>query len=454
MAHGVAQDVEKLPRYIKQKSKNSLSYDRGIPTRLRPLAGRARFVVPLAAKPKDADYKINAAAAQADKEFVAFCDMLEGSDDLAMDSAKLDALAANALRKSWAAPRGLMPGKLMGADPRVHSPDVIEQALDELAEDAVRHIDDSTPVGKEVKSRARKALRTSVRRRTRTVSQLWQDYLDDRGKDWDERVMKRVQSVGRSFLSHTGDFLASEPDALARLHDGMDSWAEQRLTEIKPSSVQRQMNYWLSAMRRASRVHRLGWLIEPPLIENQKHAVRPVLSPEQQTVLVQNADSTIGTLAVLGLTCATMRSEIARLDLKKAMKTLAEPIPYLHFTGELKTTARERAVPVMIATEAVVKNLPALHEWLGQHDESNPSRVARNYLRKLFPDSGLTLHSGRHSFRAQALATKQPSQLISQMAGWSVGNAAMQEYGRAAMTSPETLQAMAECQREMFAHCL
>ena len=443
-----------LPDNVRLRSKYSLSYVRGIPRRLRSLAGRQQFSVPLSVKLGDPAYKIAAAAAQAEKEFVAFCDMLEGSTDLALDSAKLDALAANALRKSWARPGDLMQGRLQNPNTDWYSQDDIDQATEQLAEIAVQHIDDSTPVGKEVKSRARRALRSSVRKRTRTLSQLWQDYLDDRGKNWDERVMKRVQAVGRSFLAHTGDFLASEPDALARLHDGMDSWAEQRLTEIKPSSVQRQMNYWLSAMRRASRVHRLGWLIEPPLIENQKHAVRPVMTPEQQAVLVANADSMIGTLAVLGLTCATMRSEIARLDLKKAMKTLAEPIPYLHFTGELKTTARERAVPVMIATEAVVKNLPALHKWLGQHDESNPSRVARNYLRKLFPNSGLTLHSGRHSFRAQALATKQPSQLISQMAGWSVGNAAMQEYGKAAMTSPETLQAMAECQRAMFAHCL
>lgn len=443
-----------LPDNVRLRSKYSLCYVRGIPRRLRSLAGRQQFSVALSVKLGDPAYKIAAAAAQAEKEFVAFCDMLEGSTDLALDSAKLDALAANALRKSWARPGDLMQGRLQNPNTDWYSQDDIDQATEQLAEIAVQHIDDSTPVGKEVKSRARRALRSSVRKRTRTLSQLWQDYLDDRGKNWDERVMKRVQAVGRSFLAHTGDFLASEPDALARLHDGMDSWAEQRLTEIKPSSVQRQMNYWLSAMRRASRVHRLGWLIEPPLIENQKHAVRPVMTPEQQTILVQNADSMIGTLAVLGLTCATMRSEVARLDLKKAMKTLAEPIPYLHFTGELKTTARERAVPVMIATEAVVKNLPALHKWLAQHDESNPSRVARNYLRKLFPNSGLTLHSGRHSFRAQALATKQPSQLISQMAGWSVGSASMQEYGKAAMTSPETLQAMAECQREMFAHCL
>ena len=470
-----------FPKYVRPDNGTALYYVRYVPKRYHQLTHERKVRIPLGLDSGAPRKAIERATLDAADEFEARIALLDSSSIDVLTEDQHDHLVAALLRKLAAQP-GLpsvisvpknpddlefFRGKtVIDADGVYHtidpdSPDLMASlqsmargiAAGEMLADV-----DADPV---IKERARQALIKGSKKKRRRISDLWAAWFEDVGGRQNERVRDKYQKYGSDLLILTGDHYVDAADALDQIHRGMDEYVEHRLSEGagKPG-IQKALNLWCAAMRRGSKTHRLRWMIEPPSLAHIRHKVRPkdTLDDEQQKTLLDNADCFEGAMMLLELQTACMQSEVASLDLKKALKSLNHSTPYLLFNedGEGKTESRRRASPVTVRPDLIRQWLPEIHEYVNRVTESTVSRRLTTWLSRLY-GTHLTPHgAGRHTFKAAALAAAANPMHVAMIAGWSTGGVSvsdhMSRYGRAAIEKSEQLKALSDTSRMMFDH--
>ena len=313
-----------------------------------------------------------------------------------------------------------------------------------------------------VKAKAQQALVKGMKKKRKRISDFWAEWFKAAMDGKSDREKKRYDTVGKNLLTATGDGYVDAADAEDRLHAGMDAWVDEQiaLKKGKPG-IQKALNLWLAAMRRGAKKNRLRWALVPPDLSAIRHRVKQkdTLDQQQQVLLADSADCLHGALCLLQLQTAAMQSEVARLDLKKALKSLNHSTPYLLFNEdeEGKTANRRRASPVMVRPEIIRKWLPEIHEWLNSVTESNVSKKLSDWLTDLLDEKYTAHGAGRHTFKSQALAVAANPLHVAEIAGWAtgglqIGQHMVSTYGRSAIERSEQLQALANTSRLMFAH--
>lgn len=472
-----------LPKYVRTITGNALYYDRVVPKKLHHLTPDRRIRIPLGIDASSPLKAIQRAALDAQEEFDARITLLDSSDVSMLQDDVIDKNVGALLRNLNATP-GLPAVRFVSANPDDEEPlrgqgmyaadgsfhhvgDEKEHPDYEAAVgDMMRSISainmlhgvDADPI---VKGKAQQALVKGMKKKRKRISDLWTAWFDDVANGKTERVLAKYRKYGADLLVLTGDHYVDAPDALDHIHRGMDEYVETRLSEGKGKpGIEKALNLWCAAMRRGSKTNRLRWLIEPPSLSHIKHKVKPkdTLDDEQQKTLLENADYLEGALMLLELQTACMQSEVASLNLKKALKSLKHSTPYLLFNedSEGKTEARRRVSPVTVQPEIIAKWLPEIHEWLNSVTESAVSARLSVWLSDLY-GTHLTPHgAGRHTFKATAMAVAANPMHVAMIAGWSTGGVSlsdhMSRYGRAAIEKSEQLKALSETSRLMFAN--
>lgn len=469
------------PKYVRPIGGNALYYDRVIPKRLHSLTPERKIRIPLGLTSDDPDKAIQRATLDAAEEFESRIALLDSSSTETLSDDQIDHNVAALLRKLSAQP-GLPTVRSVPINPddlgywrgkSVIDADGVQHVIDPDSPDLMASLQSMArgisagellsdvkgdPV---IKERARQALIKGSRKRRKRISDLWHAWFQDVGERQNDRVKAKYKKYGKDILSLTGDHYVDATDALDQIHRGMDEYVELKLSEDagKPG-IEKALNLWCAAMRRGSKTNRLRWMIEPPSLSHIRHRVKQkdTLDDEQQKVLLDNADCLEGALMLLELQTACMQSEIASLDLKKALKSLNHSTPYLLFNedGSGKTEARRRASPVTVRPDLIRKWLPEIHEYVNRVTESQVSRLLTNWLSDLY-GTHLTPHgAGRHTFKATALAAGANPMHIAMIAGWSTSGVSlsdhMSRYGRAAIEKSEQLRALSETSRMMFDH--
>ena len=471
-----------FPQYVRPIGGTALYYDRVVPTRLHSLTSERRIRIPLGLD-SDAPMKaIQRASLDAQEEYESRIALLESSSAELLTDDQHEHLVAALLRKLGNATPGLpeVSFELMPTDDpekyrgfTIVDKDGVEHEIDPNSPDLIASLNslargvqagellagvEADPI---IKEKARMALIKGAKKKRRRISDLWYAWFEDVGGRQNERVQKKYAKYGNDLLIITGDHYVDAPDALDHIHRGMDEYVEHKLSEGagKPG-IEKALNLWCAAMRRGSKTHRLRWMIEPPSLTHIRHKVKQkdTLDNDQQMLLVEHADSFEGALMLLELQTACMQSEVASLDLKKALKSLNHSTPYLLFNedGEGKTESRRRASPVTVRPDLIRKWLPEIHAYLNRVTESQVSRMLTNWLTDLY-GTHLTPHgAGRHTFKATALAAAANPMHAAMIAGWSTGGVSlsdhMSRYGRAAIEKSEQLRALSETSRVMFDH--
>lgn len=474
-----------LPKYVRTMKGNALYYDRAVPTRLHGLSTERRIRIPLGLQSDAPPKTIERAALDASEEYDARIALLDASDVHMLQD---DVVAHNvaALLRNLQVEPGMpqvrmvnidgselddesMRGQGMFADDgsfhyvgtEEESPDYAA-AVDSMVKTVqavnILHEVEAHPI---VKEAAKKALIKGMGKKRKRISDLWAAWFNDVMAEKSEREQKRYQRYGTDLLVLTGDHHVDAPDALDHIHRGMDEYVELKLSEGKGKpGIEKALNLWCAAMRRGSKTNRLRWLIEPPSLSHIKHKVKPkgTLDDEQQKTLLENAGCLEGALMLLELQTACMQSEVASLNLKKALKSLKHSTPYLLFNEDTegKTEVRRRVSPVTVQPEIIAKWLPEIHEWLNSVTESAVSARLSAWLSDLY-GTHLTPHgAGRHTFKATAMAVAANPMHVAMIAGWSTGGVSlsdhMSRYGRAAIEKSEQLRALSETSRLMFAN--
>ena len=449
-----------LPKYVRSDKGDALYYIRFVPTRLQRLTTERKIQIPLDCTESSSTKSILEATGRASEEFDARMKLIEGTSLEAATDDVLEAAVIALLRKL-----DKKPGAFANLEFKP-TKDLSKKQIEAIKKQAAEQMTDSLLDGVDanplVKEKARQALLKGSRKKRKRISDFWAEWFKAAMDGKSDRERKRYDTVGKNLLTVTGDGYVDAADAEDRLHAGMDAWVDEQiaLKKGKPG-IQKALNLWLAAMRRGAKKNRLRWALVPPDLSAIRHRVKQkdTLDQQQQVLLADSADCLHGALCLLQLQTAAMQSEVARLDLKKALKSLNHSTPYLLFNEdeEGKTANRRRASPVMVRPEIIRKWLPEIHEWLNSVTESNVSKKLSDWLTDLLDEKYTAHGAGRHTFKSQALAVAANPLHVAEIAGWAtgglqIGQHMVSTYGRSAIERSEQLQALANTSRLMFAH--
>ena len=433
-----------LPKYCTLNTGRSktLTYQRKYPKDVAALVGKALYKAPLGLAPPPAcsESELARAVEQATEVFELKCKQARNSDAGVFSDREVDLLAAEILRKE-----GLRTGQFAGWD---------GEAGDPAAE-----LLDVDPLGQTVEDKARQAAYRALMSaksapRTLTIDELLEAYL--KSKPREGKALADLTRNWRGAMGHIGDAFAT-PDAVERIHAGLDSWVAERLREVTAGSVQRGLNDVVSVLRWASRRFRIGWHIEAPELPEHKANTRHPFTRDEQRQLVEATrrwDDGVAAAILMMLQGGMMPSEIGRLDVDATVESLAAENPHVlvgYGDAQTKTDSRKRIVPVVVETALVREHLIEGIRWAAGVKEGTGSATINKRLRSAGFDK--TGHSLRHTL-AQNLKAGGVSELQgAQIAGWKADSGVpekMMHYGAEGVS--EYLQPLTEASRQAHAH--
>lgn len=464
------QQAMKLPRYV-QKKRSSYQYCRKLPSELFHLTPVKWFNYPLRVPHTASEAEISRAAAKATEAFELKCKTLTNSDPAAYRENELEALALD-----WLRARGLKKGGLerILIDPivrRVEEQDQVQYQLDnhDVADAVIPELDDvedkiragqTLTLHDQIVLRARRALTDALRRETITIGSLWADYAKQQGIEPTSREGKRREGNWRRWLSVCGEHFIDPKNpqvALYEVHRGLDEYVVKRESEVKGSSIKRELADVLACLRFGSRKFRLHWHIEPPTFRVDEARRRPVLSESEQKKLLKAAlgassqDAKVATCVILLQQGGLMVSEVSRLRTEDIR--LSGRYPYVAITGKTKKDARRRIVPIVFGVDFLKKNIEETINWLGKVTETTPSAAIKKFIDAATGNDELSAHCLRHTWSQNARAAEAPDWVINDIGGWA-GNRSISpdalKYGAAGIDESRRVKVLHGWNEKIF----
>jgi len=465
----------KLPKYVRAL-KGSLYFQRDYPTKLRHLIDKKTYTAPLGLKVNSVtDVSVNKALTIALEAYDLRLRVIENSDPAAFNKDEINSAALEWLRK-----RNLRAGQFefYKKDPTIGAREEAEQrqlqpdAYD-MAEMAAPEFEDlyyKTKHGQEtlttedaVVGAAFEMIQKAAKAKPQELSSLWKHYLKHRGLDIKSREGKRSNGHWSKWISITGNHLIAA-DTIDRLHNGLDSYVQQRVAEgVKGASILRGMNEIIACLRYCSRKFRFGWVIEPPAITMQKKTAKTVMDLEQQRQLISKcllatgSDAPVAACIVLMLQGAMMTSEVGRLD-SEVDVALDGTVPFVLIRNETKTNDRQRLVPLVLGVEYLKEHLNDAISWIRRTTDSTHSSRVKKLMRKFTGDLSLTGHVCRHTFRSNCEAAGVPSTVTAAIGGWSGASLGLSDnmlgYGTEGLTSAAVVQQLYSFSKDIHKHLL
>lgn len=455
-------------KYVTTRT-NKLYYQRAYPTKLRGLAGKKNFTYSLGLSTEATDREIKKAVIQADELFDIECRVIQNSDVSAYTSDDVDKLAKLILKKTG------VESDITDTYPELFYSDIDdgastvaelllgEQELDKIG----RKIDanQALKVDELARKRAFTLLVTKKGKHPITLSKIWDEYLLHRGLDLNSRNGSKANRYWLNWLSIIGEQYATR-DLNDSIAVSLQDYADKRSQEVNESStVDRELNDIIAALRFGSKKHRLLWAIERPYVKpTPKNIRKPLTLTEQKSLvssLLSNNDMSlyegrVATLILLYLQSGMMSSEVARL--KDDDISLESEIPYILIRNATKSEARKRLVPVVLGRKIIQKYLTDTIEWLNSVTETTPSATMKKCIRKLTGNSKATGHCLRHSFKMNAQAAGADVLSIASIAGWNDSDRSVSShllnYGHEGIVSSEIVMSLYEANKNINKHLI
>ena len=409
---------------------HKLYYQRAYPTKLRELAGKKTFTYSVGLSPDATEREITKAVLQADELFDIECRVIQNSDVSAYTSDDIDKLAKLILKKTGVEPDITETHQQFVYDPESNTPYfAAELILGENELDRIgRKLDANQPLSIDelARKRAFTLLVTKKGKQPITLSKLWNDYLSHRGLDLNSRNGSKANRYWLNWLSIIGEQYATRDlnDSIAM---SLQDYADKRSMEVNESStVDRELNDIIAALRFGSKKYRLLWAIERPYVKpTPKNTRKPLTLTEQKSLVsslfsndnMSSYEGRIATLILLYLQSGMMSSEVARL--KDDDISLDGAIPYILIRNSTKSEARKRLVPVVLGAKIIREHLSDTIKWLSSVTETTPSAAIKKTIRTLSGNTKVTGHCLRHTFKMNAQASGADVLSIASIAGWS-----------------------------------
>ena len=440
----------KFPRYVRQ-TKGSLGYIRAIPSKLWPITGSKHYTCTLELPATASDADIHAAVTRANKSFDLHCKLALNSSAEAYNENEIDHLAEQLLRRKSLTAAMFTSSKVLetqggedtaAAQLRADSGDYADSVLPEFGDVVDKHNRKEPLTAKDLAvQRAWRAVQEAKKRKPVTLGQLWKEYLDDRSVDPESVNIKKAQTRWETIISYIGDHVINE-NTVDLIQYGLDRYVAE--ATVTPASMERTMREPLAAFRFASRKHRYNWSIVPPALGPHQPKQKQVLTVEDQRALARTCiqdNDWVSAALLLMLQGGMMPSEIARLTPENLLHDQHGNL-YVTVTGETKTAARKRVIPVVIGAELIEGKLLEAARRIGA--VKVPSATVNKRLKERIGDQ-YTVHCLRHTLKNNTIGID--SAVAAAIGGWKVAgaNQVMMAYGATGLThSPVLLKLRAE----------
>ena len=441
----------KFPRYVRQ-TKGSLGYIRAIPSKLWPITGSKHYTCTLELPATASDAEIQAALTKANKSFDLHCKLAQNSSAAAYSENEIDHLAEELLRRKSLTAGMFADSKELETQRaeeeareqqlKANNGDYADSVLPEFGDVVDKHNRKEPLTAKDLAvQRAWRAVQEAKKRKPVTLGQLWKEYLDERGVDPESVNVKKAQTRWEKIISYIGDHVINE-NTVDLIQHGLDRYVEE--ATVTPASIRRTMREPLAAFRFASRRYRYNWIIVPPVVGRHQPKQKQVLTVEDQRELVRvcaRDNDWVSAALLLMLQGGMMPSEIARLTPDNLLHDQHGDF-YVTVTGETKTAARKRVIPVVIGAELIEGKLLEAARRIGA--VKVPSATVNKRLKERIGDQ-YTVHCLRHTLKNNTIGID--SAVAAAIGGWKVAgaNQVMMAYGAAGLThSPVLLKLRAE----------
>ena len=474
------------------KRKAKLYFQRGIPTRLRPIAGKSSFSMPLGLDAATAteEEKLHARI-EAQRMYELYLKTLENSSVDAFADNEIEALAADVLRRNRVNPgqyaKHMLGPKLQDNDPelanipfeltgkdyatiavpeyfnlmqKLRDEGALEVTRNEAGDADVYTLTRQLSAQEEAVKRAWEAVQKVGNQKPKTIRSLWEGYLQQRRKidltSPKNREHKRFISRFEKFMRFCPDVIINDTTPKLIQHSLEEMVATEERRGMAPNTVRRDLNETVAAINWAIKKYTLGWpSITMPLIDDNPNYIakeKDVLLTSEQVQLYNaavDADTPLAAALLVMLHCGAMATEIARLRIDEDLHLDHPLFPYISMQGgrnrATKTTARLRFVPVVFGLDLIKRRLPEAIEILAGVKE--PSSKLNVEFKKLLSENNSKKYTGhclRHTFKMQTTNKLMSPEISYAIGGWSGGwiNKVANQYGTAAFGENEQLQTL------------
>ena len=451
----------KLPKYVRAAG-NSLFYQRDFPTSLQQAAGKKTFTYPLKIKTSEIRESALLKAVQTASEVYQLqVKMITRTESSAYNLRELDLAAtaflnARRLRAAQYATDTRDPNVISYEQANQINTDEDNFSLAEYALPEFEEVRFKQGVGEpltfqdQVIGHAWLKLVDAAKSKPQTLSQLWDEYAAEKGKDASSKEGKREHVHWKNWLAATGEIATSAEGALDHIHNGLDRFVAEQLGKgLKGQSVNRALAQVLACLRRGSKKYRFGWVIEPPFIPNVEPKGKAVLTQSEQRDLISYCLNSqqgkmhrkVAVTILVMLQGGCMTSEVGRL-LSEDLGTAAT-VPHLLIKNRTKQTARKRVIPVVIGADYIHAHVRDGVEWI--KSRSDTSTTIKRFLKRATGNRELTGHCLRHTIRANALANGASDSAVAAISGWKgLGSVStiMLGYGEEGLSNSVGLKAL------------
>jgi hypothetical protein len=233
------------------------------------------------------------------------------------------------------------------------------------------------------------------------ISECWDLYAKHKGTDITTTSGKRVHARWLGFLAIAGDTILTQET----VHKALDAYIEAKEGAGKTSSsTARELADVLAILRHCIRSKRLPIVISKPVLKKGKTIPRKVFTLDEHKALyalLPTLEPWKEVALLLMLQTGCISSELQRL--RSESLRLDDEIPHIRIEGKVKTTSRQRYVPLVLGIPSLRELVSVLDDgsgWaLGKHfhnlSDSNLSHRLLHVIHKVAP--GAVVYSLRHT---------------------------------------------------------
>ena len=293
-----------------------------------------------------------------------------------------------------------------------------------------------------------------------SLHHVWQHYVDRKSIDTasidGKRMVKRWSKFEKGVDNE--QTLLTNPN----INKALKAYVASREGQVSSATISRELGQpIIAALNLYIDDNDLdNIVVKRPKVMPTESKIRPAVDTEPHRAIFDNAltmeDSWVKLALLIQLQSSVINSELqnlTRVNLKEQ-----HGVTYL-LIKDGKTTARERAIPIVVETEEIKRLAELLDDGEGylmplavrRTTGSNQVHQINRVLKK--HDKALSSYSLRHTWKSKAEAADISQTWIDRLGGWQVKNKS-REYGGAAIEFKDNLLRAAEVQRKVNRHLL
>jgi hypothetical protein len=443
--------------YVRQTG-NTLGYNRHYPKHLQCITVTKQFTYPMG-RADQTEPQIGRAYADAIEAYAAECERAKNSNSDSFSNAKVEALARKMLKArgysegatsnfSVSSERQAYLKAVRDEDTPTNPASKAEYIVNDFSSVSLDQILHKDQLGEQLTIAERIAREQWImlqeepekrqrkkRQQVAKLSDLWEAYGLYRGDS--ALTSAPITKRWKLFVSLVGDLptnatVQGHLELSGKLNRGLEEYKNLRLTQVKGSTVRRELNDIKACLMHFSGIYGWMWVFSRTKIGTKQAgtvAVKIPLSVEHQKALVsyccspEHRSEPTSTMALLYLT-SVMFSEVQRLDLETAQRSLSHATaPYIIIQGITKTVSRKRVVPITVGHAVVAAGIAGTLEWFRTTGRGKRLWDMKKMLVAATGCEDYSSHCLRHTFALNCTINSNVRTMDKiNIGGWSAGS--------------------------------